>query len=149
MTFVWLHVVVFTFWIVGNLGVIPGIPKWDAYPFELLTMSVSLEAILLSTFVLLSQNRQQAMADQRQKLDLHMNLLTEEKATILLQMMCKLSEQLDKNEKYDLGPEESQNAFSKPTDLLNIVHLVQSENEAEIRKMRGLHLGHKKDASSA
>ncbi len=136
MAFVWIHVALFAFWILANLGHVPGVRPWDKYPFELLTMSVSLEAILLATFVLLSQNRQQEIADSRQKLDLHMNLLTEEKATILLQMLCKVSDQLDRDRREGAGDceaeeEDEPHAFSRPTDLVEIVRLVRSEKAAE------------------
>lgn len=134
MAFVWLHVVLFALWIVGNLGIIPGVRAWDPYPFQLLTMAVSLEAILLSTFVLLSQNRAQETADSRQKLDLHMNLLTEEKSTIILQMLCKISDQLEQDENCKRSVDDEPHAFSKPTDLLEVVHLVQNENEIQIRE---------------
>ena len=138
MAFVWLHVALFTFWIVANLGYIPGVRKFDPYPFELLTMSVSLEAILLSTFVLLSQNRAQEIADSRQKLDLHMNLLTEEKATILLQMLCRVSDQLDRQAGREADETSEPHAFSRPTDLEEVVRLVLNENEAEREKRREL-----------
>lgn len=134
MAFVWIHVALFTFWIVGNLRIVPGLKAWDPYPFELLTMAVSLEAILLSTFVLLSQNRQQEMADSRQKLDLHMNLLTEEKATVILQMLCRISDQLEQRDNCKL--EDSPHAFSHPTNLVEVIRLVQNEDAHEKRRDR-------------
>src|SRR3990167_9626504 len=56
-TFLFLNALFFTLWIAVNLGKIPGVPVFDPYPFGLLTMIVSLEAIFLSIFVLVSQNR--------------------------------------------------------------------------------------------
>ena len=60
MAFVYLHVFWFGFWILLNVGLIhiPHVSEFDKFPFSLLTMVVSLEAIFLSTFVLVSQNRQ-------------------------------------------------------------------------------------------
>jgi uncharacterized membrane protein len=69
MTFVLLHLVLFGTWIVANLGWIPGVPPWDE-SFVVLAMIASVEAIFLSTFVLISQNRMMAAADQRADLDL-------------------------------------------------------------------------------
>jgi uncharacterized membrane protein len=58
MWFVYLHVAWFTFWILANNGDIPGIKPFDPFPYGLLTMVVSLEAIFLATFILINQNRQ-------------------------------------------------------------------------------------------
>src|SRR6185369_7112028 len=61
IAFLMIHVVLFFVWIIMNVGNgVPGIPLFDPFPFGLLTMAVSLEAIILSVFVLLSQNRQVA-----------------------------------------------------------------------------------------
>ena len=62
MWFVYLHVVWFSFWILANNGSIPGVAPFDTFPYGLLTMIVSLEAIFLATFILINQNRQ-ALAD--------------------------------------------------------------------------------------
>ena len=64
MVFLYVHAVWFTVWIAVNLGVF-GLKPFDPYPFGLLTMIVSLEAIFLATFVLISQNRMAAEADHR------------------------------------------------------------------------------------
>jgi uncharacterized membrane protein len=94
MAFVWLHVVWFGIWIVLNGGWLPGYEGFDPFPFGLLTMIVSLEAIFLSTFVLISQNRMQAAADRRSELDLHINLLAEREATLILAKLARIEEKL-------------------------------------------------------
>jgi uncharacterized membrane protein len=73
MAFVYLHVLWFAVWIVLN------VTRWrfDPFPFGLLTLVVSLEAIFLSTFVMLSQNRESARSDLRAKLDFETNALSE------------------------------------------------------------------------
>jgi uncharacterized membrane protein len=76
ISFLVLHIVIFTAWIVLNLG-IPGIPVFDPFPYGLLTMSVSLEAIFLSVFVLLSQNRQAAKDRIRADVEYDVNLKAE------------------------------------------------------------------------
>lgn len=58
MTFVYVHVIWFTFWILAGQGVLePYVPAFDPFPYGLLTMIVSLEAIFLATFIMITQNR--------------------------------------------------------------------------------------------
>jgi len=90
MTFVFLHLAAFGFWIVANLGWIPGIPKWDE-SFVVLAMIASVEAIFLSTFVLISQNRMAAAADKRADLDLQISLLAEHEITKLAAMVAGIA----------------------------------------------------------
>lgn len=77
LNFVHLHAVWFGVWIVMNVGLVGATLKFDKFPFGLLTMIVSLEAIFLSTFVMVSQNRQAARADIRSELDFETNLRSE------------------------------------------------------------------------
>ena len=92
--FLALHVVWFASWIGWNsLHVgqrIFGLPAFDPFPFGLLTMVVSLEAIFLSIFVLLSQRRESAIADLREELTLQVNLRIEEEVTKTLQLVAGL-----------------------------------------------------------
>jgi len=73
MQFVYLHILWFTAWIVLNVTIV----HFDPFPFGLLTLIVSLEAIFLSTFVLLSQNREAARQDLRSEIDFETNVLSE------------------------------------------------------------------------
>ncbi len=69
MWFVYLHIIWFTFWIMANHGIfLPTIKPFDPFPYGLLTMVVSLEAIFLSTFILINQNRQN-LADVYRELE--------------------------------------------------------------------------------
>ncbi|MFF4501348.1 DUF1003 domain-containing protein [Streptomyces sp. NPDC001401] len=77
MAFVYLHALWFAVWIVCNEGVFGHGAVWDPYPFGLLTMIVSLEAIFLSTFVMVSQNRQAARENVRADLDFETNVRSE------------------------------------------------------------------------
>jgi uncharacterized membrane protein len=90
MLFVYLHLAVFGFWIVANLGWVPGFPKWDQ-SFVVLAMIASVEAIFLSTFVLISQNRMAAAADKRADLDLQISLLAEHEITKLATLVAEIS----------------------------------------------------------
>jgi uncharacterized membrane protein len=93
MRFVYLHVALFGFWIVANLGWVPGVPKWDE-SFVVLAMLASVEAIFLSTFVLISQNRMAAAADKRADLDLQISLLAEHEVTKLVALVSGIAERL-------------------------------------------------------
>jgi uncharacterized membrane protein len=93
MLFVYLHTIWFGGWIFLNMGWL-GITPFDPFPFGLLTLIVSLEAIFLSTFVLISQNRAGAVADKRADLDLQIDLLGEHEITRLLVMVASIVDHL-------------------------------------------------------
>jgi CRP/FNR family cyclic AMP-dependent transcriptional regulator len=75
--FLLIHVVLFAIWLLLNTVKVPGIPQFDPYPFGFLTLAVSLEAIFLSVFVLLSQNRQAAKDHVRSDIEYEVNLKAE------------------------------------------------------------------------
>jgi Predicted membrane protein len=93
MFFVYLHVAFFGFWIVANLKLIPGAPVWDP-SFVMLAMIASVEAIFLSTFVLISQNRMAAAADRRADLDLQISLLAEHEVTKLATLISAIAQHM-------------------------------------------------------
>jgi uncharacterized membrane protein len=93
MTFVYLQFALIVAWVVFNLGVF-GLRPFDPFPFGLLTMLGSLEAILLSVFVLISQNRISAAADRRAELDLQVNLLAEHEITRAVSLMDAIAERV-------------------------------------------------------
>jgi uncharacterized membrane protein len=93
MKFLYLHILWFGGWIVCNVIDI-GLPRFDPYPFGLLTMVVSLEAIFLSTIVMISQNRIAAHAEEKADLDLEINLLAEHEITRLLRMTEAIARKL-------------------------------------------------------
>lgn len=94
MTFVALHLAIYGLWILANLGGIPGVPRFDP-TFVILASEASVEAIFLSTFVLISQNRMAEQADRRADLDLHINLLAEHELTRLAALVGRIAERLD------------------------------------------------------
>ena len=93
MLFVYVHAAWFAAWMVVNSGWF-GVPVFDEFPFGLLTMIVSLEAIFLSTFVLVSQNRMGFLSERRAELDVHVNLLAEREVTKLLILTQAIVEHL-------------------------------------------------------
>jgi uncharacterized membrane protein len=94
ISFVVLHLAWFGVWVVINTGLLMGRLKFDPYPFALLCMLVSLEGVLLSTFVLIKQNRMSQRADHRAHLDLQINLLSEREVTKVLQLQRLICEHL-------------------------------------------------------
>ena len=93
MIFAYVHIVWFALWILLNTGRF-GVRAFDPFPYGLLTMIVSLEAIFLSTFVLISQNRLSEETERRADLDLHIGLLTEHELTRVLQMLDAIQDKL-------------------------------------------------------
>lgn len=86
MAFVYLHLAFFCFWIIANLGWIPHVPRWDP-SFVVLAMWASVEAIFLSTFVLIAQNRMAEADAKRADLDLQISLLAEHEITKLATLL--------------------------------------------------------------
>jgi uncharacterized membrane protein len=99
MLFVGIHLVLFGVWIIWNLGWL-GLPPFDK-SFVVLAMFASVEAIFLSTFVLISQNRQAALADRRAELDLQVSLLAEHEITRLVILVTKMAKKMDIAEAHD------------------------------------------------
>ena len=92
LRFASMHVIWFIIWIGWNSGFIPGATPFDPFPFGLLTMIVSLEAIFLSIFILISQNRSSKIDKLRSEVDLQVNLTSEQEITKILSMLKVLSE---------------------------------------------------------
>jgi len=88
--FIALNIACFTGWIWFNLAPSEGRAPFDPYPFPLLNLVVSLEAIFLAMFILMSQNRSNIQAEHRNHLDLQINLLSEHENTKMLQMLTAL-----------------------------------------------------------
>jgi uncharacterized membrane protein len=92
MTFVYIHLIVFGLWIIINLGW-TSLPAFDP-TFVILAMFASVEAIFLSTFVLITQNRMAAQADRRADLDLHISLLAEHEVTRLITLVSAIAQRM-------------------------------------------------------
>lgn len=111
--FLIFNVGVFTFWIILNRWSGFGLPPFDPFPFGLLTMIVSLEAIILSILVLISQNRAEKIADLRDEIDLQVDLITEREITKALKIISALAE---KNG-IDLSCDEELQEMIKPANI--------------------------------
>jgi CRP/FNR family transcriptional regulator, cyclic AMP receptor protein len=84
----------FVVWIIVNTGLIPDVPAFDPFPFGLLTMIVSLEAIFLSLFVLISQNRQAAREKVRNDIEYEINVKAELEVGELLQRLTRIEQHI-------------------------------------------------------
>jgi uncharacterized membrane protein len=96
MRFVYIHVALYSVWIVWNLGWL-GLRRFDR-SFVVLAMEASVEAIFLSTFVLISQNRMNAQADARADLDVQIGLLSEHEVTRLVTLVAAIARKLEVEE---------------------------------------------------
>src|SRR3569623_1268528 len=123
MAFVYFHIAGFGVWILINATPF-GLRPLDPYPYGLLTMIVSLEAIFLSAFVLISQNRLSAEAERRAELDLHIGLLAESELTRILQMLDEIQQKLgiDNGHDSELADLEQE---TKPEDVLAEIERLQ------------------------
>ena len=88
-----VHAGVFAAWCLWNL-LAPDAARFDPYPFGLLTMFVSMEGVLLATLVLVTQNRMSVQSDQRDRLNLQVDLLAEQEMTMVLRMLGRISDRL-------------------------------------------------------
>jgi uncharacterized membrane protein len=119
------HVVWFGAWILWNTGVVPGIAPIDPFPFGLLTMIVSLEAIFLSIFVLMAQRRESSIAELREEITLHVLMRAEEEVTKTLQLVCGLYPRLG----HKLAEDPELAEMMRPIDADAIEQLLTSQIE--------------------
>ena len=125
MRFVYLHVIVYGFWVVANLGWISGIGAWDP-SFVVLAMIASVEAIFLSTFILITQNRMSIADDRRAELDLQVSLLAEQEITKLVQLVAEISTRLGVEEAKGEDVEEMKQLVA-PDEVLDAIEEGEKE----------------------
>ena len=123
-----LHLVWFVSWMAVNTGMVSGLDPFDPYPFNFLTMMVSLEAIFVTLAVLNNQNRMTQQADMRAHLDLQVNLLAEQESTATLRLLQRVAEKLG------VPPEEVSQVESlvRETDVAELVTQMDSTLPAPV-----------------
>ena len=127
ITFVWVHVVIFAAWLLFNA--LPGLPHFDPYPFTFLTLCVSLEAIFLSSFILIAQNYEMRITERRNQLDLQINLLAEQENTKMLQLLDRMAKKMGLYE--DDDPEiEALEQATRPETLAHQIEEAFGEDPA-------------------
>ena len=102
-----------------------GLPHIDPFPFTFLTLVVSLEAIFLSTFILISQNHDTKISERRNHLDLQINLLSEQENTKMLTMLRAIAEKVGA----DLSQDEQVRAMSEETKPQQLVKQIKEREE--------------------
>ena len=119
-TFVVLQMIVMVAWMAWNsLG--PEGTRFDPYPYGLLTFIVSLEGVLIATFVLIAQNQMSRHTDRRDHLSLQISMLAEQEMTLMLKQLRRISERLD------VPPETGESARAeKLAEETNVYELVQT-----------------------
>jgi uncharacterized membrane protein len=123
MLFIWLHVVWFTLWIAFDIPWL-GFQPIDPFPFTLLTMIVSLEAIFLSAFILMSENRQGRLADRRARVNLQVDMIAEREITKLMELVADIHAHLKIRRPVDLELDNMRKAT-------NIEHLSEAAQTVE------------------
>jgi uncharacterized membrane protein len=118
--FVLFHVAWFALWVALNVGWVPGVRPFDPFPFGLLTLVVSLEAIFLSLFLLISQNRMTRQADKRSHLDLQINLLAEAESTKILRILDRIADRVGVAKEEEPSPD-----LEEPTDIVKLASQVE------------------------
>jgi uncharacterized membrane protein len=120
MTFVALQVAAMGAWIAWNVWA-PVAQRFDRYPFGLLTFIVSLEGVLIATFVLMAQNRMSRQTEERAHLNLQVDLLTEQEMTLVLNLLRRIAERLE------LPAEDAERARTeKLAEQTNVYELVRT-----------------------
>jgi uncharacterized membrane protein len=125
MAFVWIHVAVFAAWIAYNS--LPWFDAFDPYPFTFLTLVVSLEAIFLATFILISQNYEMRVTERRNQLDLQINLLAEQENTKMLQILERIAKKVGAN----IADDPQVRALEQATRPEALVEQIEEEFRAE------------------
>lgn len=123
MLFVWVHVIWFGIWIFVNL--MPGIKHIDPFPFTFLTLVVSLEAIFLSTFILISQNHDTKISEKRNHLDLQINLLSEQENTKMIGILQAIADKVGA----DVIQDHHLQALSEETEPERLVKQIEEHKE--------------------
>jgi uncharacterized membrane protein len=126
LTFVWIHIVWFSLWIVLDL------PGWgckplDPFPFTFLTMIVSLEAIFLSAFILMAESKQGRLADQRARVNLEVDMIAEREVTKLVELIVAIHQHLG----IKRPPDHELESMQKTTDIEHLAQVAQETAEAQ------------------
>ncbi len=124
--FLVFNLIVFVFWLLINKGYIPFFPIFDPYPFNLLTTAVSLEAIILAIFVLISQNRQSKVDELREEVNYQIGLISEKEITKILMLVTQIAE---KN-KIDISKDEILAEMLQPTNTEGIEKALERQMES-------------------
>lgn len=134
VTFLFVNAIWFTAWILINVGLVPDVTPFDPFPFGLLTMIVSLEAIILAIIILVSQGRQSYVTSVREELHMQVNLIAEEEITKALKMLAEIREKM--------GVKENDPELAEMIERINtsyiersLVHQIEKANAPFAKKV--------------
>jgi uncharacterized membrane protein len=126
MPFIYIQLFFIASWVIINLKRVPGLRQFDPYPFPLLALITTIEAIFLAVFILVSQNRMSDLEEKREELGLQISLLTEHEVTRLMNLVDSIATHLKvtgkdqdlKDLKKDTSPEKVLNVIEAEMDKI-------------------------------
>lgn len=127
MTFVVAHLVFFAIWMGVNTAWLLGSAAFDPYPYVFLNLVLAIESVLLGTFILMSQNRQNRQDEQRAHLELQISLLAEQESTKTLQLLRRICGHLKIE---DACNDQELNQLIETTHIQNLAKELEQTNEA-------------------
>jgi uncharacterized membrane protein len=130
LTFVACHAVGFAAWAIWNAAA-PVHLRFDPYPYGLLTFIVSMEGVLIATFVLIAQNRMSKQSDERDHLNLQVDMLAEQEMTLVLRLLRRISERLAIPA--DSGEEERAQKLAEETNVYELMEALKEELPGDTR----------------
>ena len=125
--FVYVHLAILVIWTVWNLGWL-GVKPFDPFPFTLLPAIASIEAIFLSTFLMINQNRMRTLEERREDLDLQMGLLTEHEITRLIRLTDLIAKHFNIDASKAGGNLNEMKQDVPPTKVLERIEVVERDN---------------------
>jgi uncharacterized membrane protein len=134
LPFVVLHLVFLIGWLLVNSGKIPTIRPFDPYPFSLLGVIVAVEAVVLSSFILMRQNRMMRRGERRDHLNLQVDLLAEKEITKVLQMVRAICGHMGLQ---NIMADSEIRELSENTSIESLSQTVPLEN-SEMREQKGI-----------
>jgi uncharacterized membrane protein len=126
--FAFVNCFAFSAWVAINSGWVRTARPFDPYPYSFLTLALSVEAILLSVFVLMSENQESRHAESRAQLDLQINVLAEQELTAALAMLSALCQHLKVS--VDV-PDEQLRQWLRSTSVDRLAEEIESEQQAD------------------
>jgi uncharacterized membrane protein len=131
LRFIVAHAIVYGLWIILNVA-LPKEMQFDEYPFQFLGVVMAVEAVFLSTFVLMSQNRQNRLSDQWAHLDLQLSLLGEQETTQALKMLKRISDKLGLKDEVQADAELQE--LVEKTHVQTLVEEIEKARQADEEK---------------
>jgi uncharacterized membrane protein len=122
--FVVLHLLLLIAWLLVNKGKVPSIRPFDPYPFQLLGVIVAIEAVILSSFILMRQNRMMRRGERRDHLNLQVDLLAEKEITKVLQMVHAICGKMGLQ---NIMADQEIRELSQPTSIESITQTLEDQ----------------------